>query len=67
MPLIKLETVHPDCKWALWEITEPFEQLQSELDLTRESEDLTSIKNDLKKREKTAGRLLLKKNTGFLG
>lgn len=61
MPLIKIETLHPDCKWALWEITETFEELSSELDLSKEAENMESIKNDLKKREKTAGRLLLKK------
>jgi 4'-phosphopantetheinyl transferase len=60
MPLITLETIHPDCKWALWEITESFEELSGQLDLEKEAEKTEKIKNDLKKREKIAGRVLLK-------
>lgn len=61
MPLLTIENLSPHSKWAIWEVTEPFELLCTELDLKKEAEKVTNIKNDQKKREKTAGRILLKK------
>lgn len=60
MPLIKLENLNPDSAWGLWEISESYAELSAGLDLKKEAEKLESIKNNLKKREKIAGRLLLK-------
>ena len=51
MPLINLETVNPNCRWALWEIKESFENLCEELDIKNESERIENIKNDRPKRE----------------
>jgi phosphopantetheinyl transferase len=72
MPLIKIENINSDCKWALWEITESFEELSSCLDLKNEAGQIESIKNESKKLEKLAGRILLKKileswNEPYLG
>lgn len=61
MPLIKIEDINSDCKWALWEITESFEELSSGLDLKNEAGQIEVIKNESKKLEKLAGRVLLKK------
>jgi phosphopantetheinyl transferase len=60
MSLIKIENINSECTWALWEITESFEELKSQIDLEKEAGQIELIKNESKKLEKLAGRVLLK-------
>src|SRR5690606_34674546 len=61
MPLIKIENISPHSSWGIWEISEPLEDLSGQLDLEKEGDRFENVANEWKKREKTAGRLVLKK------
>jgi 4'-phosphopantetheinyl transferase len=61
MPLIKIENINTDCKWALWEINESLEELNLLLNLPSESEKYEKISHEEKRKETLASRILLKK------